>query len=76
MLRWCIKRPRDIQHWDDAIRVVSCSGLYGSLSGRLPFAQRVGAWAVDAIGLISATELHFVLGCNAGRMRPAGKKRA
>jgi O-methyltransferase involved in polyketide biosynthesis len=59
VLRWCIRRPRDIQHWDDAIRVVSCNGLYGSLSGRLPFGQRVGVWAVDAVGLMSAMELRF-----------------
>jgi O-methyltransferase involved in polyketide biosynthesis len=59
VLRWCIRRPRDIQHWDDAIRVVSCSGLYSSVSGRLPFLQRVGVWAVDAVGLMSATELRF-----------------
>ncbi|HTP26687.1 MAG TPA: class I SAM-dependent methyltransferase [Anaeromyxobacteraceae bacterium] len=59
VLRWCIKRPRDIQHWDDAIRVASCSGLYSSLSGRLPFVQRVGPWAADAVGLMSMTELRF-----------------
>jgi hypothetical protein len=44
---------------DDAIRVVSCRGLYSSVSGRLPFVQRVGVWAVDAVGLMSATELRF-----------------
>jgi hypothetical protein len=61
VLRWCIGRPRDIEHWDEAIRVVSCKGLYASLSGRLPLGQRIGAWAVDAIGLMSATEVCFVL---------------
>ena len=58
-LHWCIRRPREIQHWDHAIRVVSCDGLYSSLSGRLPFSQRVGPWAVDAVGLMSAVELRF-----------------
>jgi O-methyltransferase involved in polyketide biosynthesis len=59
VLRWCIRHPRDIQHWDDAIRVVSCSGLYSSLSGRLPLLKRVGPWAVDVAGLMSATVLRF-----------------
>ena len=59
VLRWCIRRPRDIQHWDDAIHVVSCNGLYSSLSGRLPLVQRVGPWAADVIGIMSAMELRF-----------------
>jgi len=59
VLRWCIRRPREIQHWDDEIRVVSCRGLYSSLSGRLPFLQRVGPWAVDVAGLMSALVLRF-----------------
>lgn len=60
VLRWCIRHPRDIEHWDDAIRVVSCSGLYSSLSGRLPFLERIEPWAVDVAGLMSATVLRFV----------------
>ncbi len=59
VLRWCIRHPRDIRHWDDAIRVVSCSGLYSSISGRLPFLKRVGPWAVDVAGLMSVTVLRF-----------------
>jgi O-methyltransferase involved in polyketide biosynthesis len=60
-LRWCVRRPRNLQHLDAAIRVVGCRGLYGPLSGHhLPFVQRAASWAVDIAGLMSATELRFV----------------
>ena len=67
VLHWCIRRSRDIQHWDDAIRVVSCGGLYSSLSGLLPFSRRVGPWAVDAVGLMSAVQLRFAPVCGSRR---------
>ena len=59
VLRWCIAHPRDIQQWGATIRVVSCRGLYRSLSGRLPLAERLGPWAADAAGLMSMVELRF-----------------